>query len=288
MQRRATLKVVVGRRLVVVHLLAAEDESLRGSRSAVSSLRRPAAFSLGNAAAVRSTGSTLLAGDNGTGAGIHAAEPRGRGAPGFGGVDAGSGSAPRHKQGRGTCCGGGMPSFSSTRSLMRLTVSVGSMSNSISLPAPRSKDQGWPRPQRPRSPARAHASARRRVCPAARGAALPGTPPAPGGSAAEPTPMQRPRPPAARRARTARWSPRANPEAVGASRACRAKTSAGRAGRRRRGPSRRPGRGRAGGAGGAGSPVSVLTLICIALRHLSTQSTAQLSSCPALPGGSTN
>jgi len=90
-QRRATLKVVVGRRLVVVHLLAAEDESLRGSRSAVSSLRRPAAFSLGNAAAVRSTGSTLLAGDNGTGAGIHAAEPRGRGA---------RRSAPRHKQGR--------------------------------------------------------------------------------------------------------------------------------------------------------------------------------------------
>ena len=32
------------------------------------------------------------------------------------------------------CCTGGMPSFSSTRSLMRCTVSVGSMSISISFP----------------------------------------------------------------------------------------------------------------------------------------------------------
>lgn len=32
------------------------------------------------------------------------------------------------------CCCGGMPSFSSTRSLMRSTLSVGSMSISISLP----------------------------------------------------------------------------------------------------------------------------------------------------------
>jgi hypothetical protein len=35
-----------------------------------------------------------------------------------------------------------MPSFSSTRSLMRLTVSVGSMSNSISLPAKRRSPLG--------------------------------------------------------------------------------------------------------------------------------------------------
>jgi len=41
-----------------------------------------------------------------------------------------------------TCWGGGMPSFSSTRSLMRLTVSVGSMSNSISLPAKRRSPLG--------------------------------------------------------------------------------------------------------------------------------------------------
>ena len=66
MQRRAALKVVVGRGLVVVHLLAAEDESLRVSMSAVSALRRPTAFSWKTEnAAVRSTGSTLLAGDNG-------------------------------------------------------------------------------------------------------------------------------------------------------------------------------------------------------------------------------
>lgn len=32
------------------------------------------------------------------------------------------------------CCAGGMPSFSSTRSLIRSTLSVGSMSISISLP----------------------------------------------------------------------------------------------------------------------------------------------------------
>lgn len=46
------------------------------------------------------------------------------------------GKADCHKA-SSTCCGGGMPSFSSTRSLMRFTVSVGSMSNSISLPANR-------------------------------------------------------------------------------------------------------------------------------------------------------
>lgn len=38
-------------------------------------------------------------------------------------------------EGNATCWGGGMPSFSSTRSLILFTVSVGSMSNSISFPA---------------------------------------------------------------------------------------------------------------------------------------------------------
>ena len=74
-----------------------------------------------------------------------ASTPPNPGAAGLGGLRRGTNKG-------GTCCGGGMPSFSSTRSLMRLTVSVGSMSNSISLPVPRSKGHGLAAPAAPAEP----------------------------------------------------------------------------------------------------------------------------------------